>query len=64
MEIQESKKDLASVLFAPHEDGQAENAGRLEVCSSPRCWDLTLRKSLEIADDEIIVALQSALTEI
>jgi hypothetical protein len=34
MEIQESKKDLAGVLFSPHEDNQAGNVGRLEVCSS------------------------------
>lgn len=36
MEIQESKKDLASLLFSPCEDTQAGDIGRLEVCPSPR----------------------------
>jgi hypothetical protein len=32
MEIQKSKKDLASLLFSPREQSQAGNIERLEVC--------------------------------
>lgn len=32
MEIQKSKKDLASLLFSPREHSQARDIERLEVC--------------------------------
>jgi len=56
MEIQKSKKDLASLLFSPREDAQAGGVEHLEVCSSLKHWEGSSRKSLELAD-ELIVAL-------
>jgi hypothetical protein len=62
MEIQESKKDLASLLFSPGGDTQAGDVGRLEVCLLLRHRKSNSQKYLELAD-EAIVALQFALTE-
>jgi hypothetical protein len=62
MEIQEAKKDLARVLFSPHEDSQAGDFGRLEVCLTLVHCESSPRKLLELAD-ETIVALQFALTD-
>jgi hypothetical protein len=62
MEIQEGKKDLARVLFSPHEDSQAGDVGRLEVCQSLVHCESSPQKLLKLADEKI-VALQFALTD-
>lgn len=62
MEIQESKKDLAGLLFAPHEDSKPGDVERLKVCSSSKNWEDNPSKSRELAD-ELIVALQFALND-